>query len=42
VPLPEAECASAGEPTILMLPPGAVKCRERLGGALKHYYRIAA
>jgi putative transposase len=42
VPLPAAERADAGEPVILQFPLGAVKCRERLGGALKHYYRDAS
>jgi putative transposase len=42
VPLPEAERADAGEPAILPFPSSAVKCRERLGGALKHDYRAAA
>ena len=42
VPLPEAERADAGEPALLPFPSGAVKCRERIGGALKHYYRDSA
>jgi hypothetical protein len=32
----------AGEPRILQFPSGEVKCRERLGGLLKHYYRATA
>lgn len=32
----------ADEPHILKFPKGKVKCRERLGGLLKHYYREAA
>jgi hypothetical protein len=32
----------AGGPQVLMFPTGEVKCRERLGGLLKHYYRAAA
>jgi putative transposase len=39
VPLPDADQT---EPRILKFPPGEVKCRERLGGLLKHYYRAAA
>jgi putative transposase len=39
VPLPDAD---AGEPTTLPFPNGEVKCRTRLGGLLKHYYRAAA
>jgi putative transposase len=39
VPLPEAD---TDEPRILKFPSGEVKCRERLGGLLKHYYRAAA
>ena len=39
MPLPEAD---EPEPRILKFPAGAVKCRERLGGLLKHYYRDAA
>jgi putative transposase len=42
VPLPEAVADAAGEPQILRFPTGAVKCRERLGGLLKHHYRAAA
>jgi hypothetical protein len=30
------------EPRILPFPSGEVKCRERLGGQLRHYYRTAA
>lgn len=30
------------EPRILKFPTDEVKCQERLGGRLKHYYRIAA
>jgi len=30
------------EPAILKFPTGAVQCRERLGGLIKHYYREAA
>lgn len=41
VPLPDAD-RTASDPPILKLPTGAVKCRERLGGLLKHYYRAAA
>jgi putative transposase len=37
VPLSEVS-----EPTILKFPTGKVKCKERLGGLLKHYYRDAA
>ena len=39
VPLPEAD---QDEPRILKFPIGEVKCRQRLGGLLKHYYREAA
>jgi putative transposase len=39
VPLPEAE---DGAPRVLRFPTGEVRCRERLGGLLKHYYRAAA
>lgn len=39
VPLPEAD---ETEPRILQSPTGGVRCRERLGGLLKHYYRAAA
>jgi putative transposase len=38
-PLPEAD---AVESRILKFPSGEVRCRERLGGLLKHYYRAAA
>lgn len=34
--------ADAEEPRILKFPSGEVKCRERLGGLLRHYYREAA
>ncbi|MBP3954749.1 hypothetical protein J8F10_05555 [Gemmata sp. G18] len=37
--LPEA---AADEPRILTFPTGTVKCKERLGGLLKHYHRAAA
>jgi putative transposase len=39
VPLPDAD---GDEPRILPFPSGEVRCRERLGGLLKHYYRAAA
>jgi putative transposase len=39
VPLPDAD---EDEPRILPFPSGKVKCRERLGGVLRHYYRDAA
>jgi putative transposase len=39
VPLCEA---NEDEPRILKFPSGEVKCRERLGGLLRHYYREAA
>jgi putative transposase len=42
VPLPVAAADDAGQPRILPFPSGEVKCRERLGGLLKHYYRAAA
>ncbi len=45
VPLPDAEAAEAadaGEPAVLQLPGGEVRCRERLGGLLRHYHRAAA
>jgi putative transposase len=42
VPLPVAASKDAGEPRILPFPSGEVKCRQRLGGLLKHYYRAAA
>ena len=41
VPLPDADRAGT-DPPILKFPSGEVKCRERLGGLLKHYYRAAA
>jgi putative transposase len=34
--------ADGDEPRILKFPSGEVKCRERLGGLLKHYHREAA
>lgn len=34
--------ADETEPRILTFPSGEVKCRQRLGGLLKHYYRAAA
>jgi putative transposase len=42
VPLPDAVTKDAGEPRVLKFPSGEVKCRPRLGGLLKHYYRAAA
>lgn len=39
VPLTEAD---SDEPRIVPFPSGAIRCRERLGGLLKHYYRAAA
>jgi putative transposase len=39
VPLPEA---GDDAPRVLRFPTGEVRCRERLGGLLKHYYREAA
>ncbi len=39
VPLPDADKKT---PPILKFPSGEVKCRERLGGLLKHYHRVAA
>jgi putative transposase len=39
VPLPDAE---QDAPRILKFPTGEIKCRERLGGLLKHYFREAA
>ncbi len=39
MPLPEADEPG---PRVLKFPTGEVKCRERLGGLLKHYYRAAA
>lgn len=41
VPLPEVGVEQA-EPSVLPIPVGEVKCRTRLGGLLKHYYRDAA
>lgn len=37
-----AQADDAGEPCVLPFPSGEVKCRERLGGLLRHYYREAA
>jgi len=34
--------ADAEGPRILKFPSGKVRCRERLGGLLRHYYREAA
>ncbi|HJZ60437.1 MAG TPA: integrase core domain-containing protein [Gemmataceae bacterium] len=42
VPLPVAQADDAGEPRVLPLPSGEVRCRKRLGGLLKHYSRAAA
>ena len=39
VPLGEAD---EPEPRVMKFPSGEVKCRQRLGGLLKHYYRAAA
>jgi putative transposase len=39
VPLPDANRSG---PPVLQFPSGEVRCRERLGGLLKHYYRAAA
>lgn len=39
VPLPDAD---KDEPRILKFPSGEVRCRQRLGGLLKHYHRAAA
>jgi hypothetical protein len=39
VPLPEA---GEDAPRVLKFPSGEIKCRERLGGLLKHYYCAAA
>jgi hypothetical protein len=39
VPLPDTE---QDAPRILKFPSGEVKCRERLGRLLKHYFREAA
>jgi putative transposase len=38
VPLPDAD---TGEPRTLKFPSGEVRCRERLGGLLRHYRRAA-
>jgi hypothetical protein len=40
VPLSEVGRAT-DEPPILQFPSREVKCRSRLGGLLKHYYRAA-
>ena len=37
VPLPDAD----GEPRVLQFPAGGVRCRERLGGLLRHHHRAA-
>ena len=42
VPLPDAAAEDAGQPRILPPTTGEVRCRERLGGLLRHYYRAAA
>jgi hypothetical protein len=34
--------ADTDEPVILKFPTGEVKCRQPLGGLLKHYHRTAA
>jgi putative transposase len=39
VPLPGAD---GDEPPIVKFPSGEVRCRQRLGGLLRHYYRRAA
>jgi putative transposase len=39
VPLSEAD---PNDPCLLPFPSGGVRCRERLGGLLRHYYRAAA
>jgi putative transposase len=39
VPLKEAD---RDEPSVVPFPSGEVKCHERLGGLLRHYYRAAA
>ncbi|MBA4192283.1 MAG: integrase, partial [Planctomycetaceae bacterium] len=39
VPLPDADLK---EPRILRFPSGKIRCKERLGGLIKHYYREAA
>jgi putative transposase len=41
VPLPVAAADDAGEPPIPPFPKGEVRCRERLGGLLKHCHRAA-
>src|SRR5262249_25648632 len=40
-PLPDAG-ENEEEPRVLPFPCGDVKCRQHLGGLLKHYYRAAA
>src|SRR5262249_27443950 len=45
VPLCDADAvanADEEEPRILKFPTKKVRCRERLGGLLRHYYRAAA
>ena len=37
VPLPDAD----EEPRVLQFPAGGVRCRERLGGLLRHHHRAA-
>jgi len=39
VPLPGAD---GEEPSVVPFSTGEVKCRKRLGGLLRHYYRDAA
>ena len=39
VPLPDA---ALDEPQAILFPSDEVKCRQRLGGLLRHYYRAAA
>jgi putative transposase len=39
LPLP---WAASAEPQVLRFPSGEIKCRGRLGGLLKHYFRAAA
>ncbi len=39
VPLPEADLEVA---CTLPIPSGELRCKERLGGLLKHYHRVAA
>ena len=38
VPLPDAD---EDGPSVLPFPSGEVRCRERLGGPLRHYHRAA-